>query len=104
MEFVETAWFTARITALLDDDAYGELQAELICRPKAGTVIPGTGGLRKLRWRAPDRGKRGGLRVIYYYCSGDLLYLIFVYDKTTQENLTGRQMRLICESIKGELT
>ena len=65
MEFVETSIFTQRITKLLTDDEYYDLQAMLAEHPKAGDVIPGAGGLRKLRWRAAGRSKRGGLRIIY---------------------------------------
>ena len=93
MEFVETSSFTQRITKLLTDDEYYELQAMLADQPKAGDVIPGAGGLRKLRWRAKGRGKRGGLRVIYYCWSEDRLYMIFVYDKARQGDLTPEQLK-----------
>ena len=81
MEFVETSVFTERIGKLLTDEGYRDLQAVLAENPKAGDVIPGASGLRKLRWRAASRGKRGGLRIIYYCWSEDRLYMIFVYDK-----------------------
>lgn len=61
---VETKTFTARITSLLDDDEYLALQLEMLQRPGAGAVIPGTGGLRKLRWGFSGQGERGGVRFL----------------------------------------
>ena len=101
MEFVETSIFTQRITKLLTDDAYDDLQAVLGENPKAGDVIPGAGGLRKLRWRAGGRGKRGGLRVIYYCWSEDRLYMIFVYDKARQGDLTPEQLKVLRAYVEG---
>ena len=101
MEFVETSIFTQCITKLLTDDEYYELQAVLADQPKAGDVIPGAGGLRKLRWRAKGRGKRGGLRVIYYCWSEDRLYMIFVYDKARQGDLTPEQLKGLRAYVEG---
>ena len=100
MEFVETSIFTQRITTLLTDDEYDDLQAVLADHPKAGDVIPGAGGLRKLRWRTGGRGKRGGLRVIYYCWSEDRVYMIFVYDKTEQGDLTPGQLKMLRAYVK----
>lgn len=63
----ETTVFTRRVTRLLDVESYRLLQVRLAEDPKAGVVIPGTGGLRKIRWGSADTGKRGGVRVIYYW-------------------------------------
>ena len=101
MECVETSIFTQRITKLLTDEAYRELQAVLVENPKAGDVIPGTSGLRKLRWRATGRGKRGGLRIIYYCWSEDRLYMIFAYDKAEQGDLTPEQFKGLRAYVKG---
>jgi hypothetical protein len=67
MEIIETSSFTKRIQGALSDDEYGRLQQALISDPAAGTLIPGGGGLRKLRWATGGKGKRSGLRVIYYW-------------------------------------
>jgi hypothetical protein len=69
VEFIETPTFTALIAEYLRDDEYRALQSFLASEPEAGDVIPGTSGFRKLRWadRRRGKGKRGGLRVIYYY-------------------------------------
>jgi hypothetical protein len=101
MEFVETSIFTERITRLLTDDEYHELQAMLSDQPRAGHVIPGTGGLRKLRWRAASRGKRGGLRIIYYCWSANRLYMLFAYDKATQGDLTPGQLKALRAHVTG---
>jgi hypothetical protein len=59
LAFIESPVFSRRITEYLDDDEYASLQWELILRPDAGDLIPGSGGLRKLRWKAKGRGKSG---------------------------------------------
>lgn len=64
MEIFETPVFTRRLPSLLDDEGYRKLQAALVGNPTLGPVIPGTGGLRKVRWRSSGSGKRGGVRVI----------------------------------------
>lgn len=66
MLFVETSIFTRQVTELLPDEEYKRLQEAQLLRPAAGDLIPGSGGLRKLRWRLADKGKRGGVRIIYY--------------------------------------
>ena len=65
-EFIETPFFTKALDRYLDDDEYYELQIDLNKHPEAGKVVRGSGGVRKLRWGAKGRGKRGGLRVIYF--------------------------------------
>ena len=67
MVIIETSVFTKQVQTLLTDEEYHQLQAELVRRPEAGAVIPRSGGLRKVRWSMPGRGKRGGARVIYYW-------------------------------------
>ena len=69
MRFVETPIFTKIITGLLDDEDYRRLQIALLLRPEQGAIIRGTGGLRKVRWAKAGAGKRGGLRVIYYWAT-----------------------------------
>ena len=101
MEFLETTIFTKRITQLLSDEQYRDLQATLTSNPKAGDVIPGTRGLRKFRWRVTGRGKRGGLRIIYYCWTENRLYMLFAYEKTEQGDLTHDQLNMLRAYIMG---
>jgi len=71
MVFIETPIFTKQVQELLNDEAYGRMQLCLATNPQMGDVIQGTGGLRKVRWSVADRGKRGGVRVIYFCVSAD---------------------------------
>jgi len=66
MEFVETPTFTRWVLKWVKDDDYAAMQTVLVKRPDLGKIIPGSGGIRKMRWAGSGRGKRGGLRVIYY--------------------------------------
>ena len=71
MLFVETSEFTRHLQSHLDDDGYAALQALLSVRPDVGDVIPGSGGIRKIRGRSRGRGKQGGIRVVYYWLTAD---------------------------------
>ncbi len=96
MRFVETPVFTAQITAALDDLAYRKLQLALLLRPEQGVLIQGSGGLRKLRWAGSGRGKRGGVRVIYFWHPEDeVFYMLYVYPKNEQSDLTPAQVRIL---------
>ena len=79
------------------DDAGREAFIEFIARnPEQGDLIPETGGVRKIRWVRPGSGKRGGARVIYFYHNGDRpLYLLMVYVKARQENLTAEEKKAV---------
>jgi hypothetical protein len=100
---VETKAFMSRITEMLSDDDYRLLQLELLQRPTVGSVIPGTGGLRKLRWGVPGRGKRGGARMIYFWhpTSGTLL-MLFAYPKNEREDLTPAQREALRKIVETE--
>lgn len=101
MEIVETSVFTKRINEVLPDDEYRQLQWALVLHPNAGTLIPGAKGLRKLRWSVSGRGKRGGLRVIYYlWMKDEKIYMLFPYLKSEQEDLTREQLKKLCEYVK----
>ena len=105
MRFVETSVFTRHVTRLLPDDAYRTLQLVLLLRPEQGLVIRGTGGLRKLRWSQPGTGKRGGLRLVYYWDKPEeTIYLLFLYRKSDQEDLSPQQLGILSKLIREELT
>ena len=104
--FVELPPFERIRKDFMDDDAYRQLQQELMDNPEMGDVVEGTGGLRKLRQPDPRRGKgkRGGLRVIYYWWSGgDQFWLFTVYDKDQADDLTPAQRKVLKQLLKTEL-
>jgi len=102
MVFIETEIFTKRIEEILTDEEYSLLQADLVKRPEAGALIPGGRGLRKLRWRASGKGKRGGMRLIYYYfVREDQIYMIYPFRKADQEDLTPEQLKSLTQYVKG---
>ena len=104
MVIVETHIFTRLIAELLPDDDYRGLQSALVLRPEQGAVIRGAYGLRKLRWSQPGRGKRGGLRVFYYWDQGaDRIYMIYAIEKTRQEDLTPAQEKKLGRVMREEL-
>ena len=103
MRFVETTVFTRQIADLLTDDEYRDLQVALILRPEQGTLIRGSGGLRKVRWRAKGAGKRGGLRAIYYWLRPTETFLmLFVYAKNVQDDLTRAQLKTLRRLVEKE--
>lgn len=106
--FVEARAFTERVRELLDDDAYRTFQNELVRNPEKGAVMPGCGGLRKMRVGEPGRGKgkRGGCRVIYLYIpEADRIDLLAIYSKDAQDDLTREQrtaMKALAERARRE--
>ena len=104
MQFIEAPIFTRRLKTLLTAEEYRDLQNELIKRPDAGAVIRGSGGLRKLRWSVSGRGKRGGVRVIYYwFLSQEQFLMLFIYPKSEQGDLTPEQMKRLKSIVEQEL-
>ena len=101
MVIVETRVLTKRVVTLLTDDAYKDLQAFLVQHPDAGDVIPGTGGLRKVRWAVKGRGKRGGARAIYYWAVNEhTLLMLFIFAKNEQDDLSEDQKRILAKIVK----
>lgn len=102
--FIETKFFTRLIDDLLSDDELGELQGFLMENPQTGDVVPGSGGVRKLRWAVRGRGKRGGLRVIYFVkTTQGVIYMLTVYPKNVTDNIPAhvlRQIRKEAENAK----
>ena len=104
--FVELPAFSRHRAGYLDDAAFGELQQALLKTPEAGDVIEGSGGLRKMRHGDPRRGKgkRGGLRVIYYWwMSGAQFWLFTLYDKNEMDDLNADERRALKVLLKREL-
>jgi mRNA-degrading endonuclease RelE of RelBE toxin-antitoxin system len=104
MVFVEFPNFTKQVTGLLDDEDYRKLQAALIANPDLGDLIRGTGGLRKVRWSVKGRGKRGGVRVIYYWITRrDQVLLLVIYPKSARDDLTADERKLLAKLVEREL-
>lgn len=107
--FIEALGFTRRITEFLDDEAYRRFQNELQRNPNKGEVMPGCGGLRKVRLESPRRnkGKRGGFRVVYLHVpEAKRIYFLAIYGKNEQDDLSAEQkcqLRSLAENIKGVL-
>ena len=103
MVIVETSVFTRQVLALLSDDEYRELQVLLTSHPEIGKLIPGSGGLRKVRWGAAGQGKRGGVRVIYYWHGArHCVYMVYIYSKNKRDDLTPSQIRMLRQAIEEE--
>ena len=104
MKFIETALFTKEVQALLEDDEYKSLQIALLLRPEQGSIIPGSGGLRKVRWARKGMGKRGGIRLIYYWDKKtESFYMLLIYSKSKKDDLSQDQLRILNQLIKEEL-
>ena len=104
MHFIETSIFTKQIDSLLVDADYRRFQITLALNPEAGDIIRGSGGLRKIRWSAQGRGKRGGIRIIYYLIEDDEIYLLLAYPKNKQEDLTHEQLRILRNLVNDEIS
>jgi mRNA-degrading endonuclease RelE of RelBE toxin-antitoxin system len=103
MIFVETPVFTSLVTEALGDDEYRALQVALLLRPEQGALIKGSSGLRKIRWGGGGRGKRSGLRVIYYWDRArSTCYMLFVYRKSAQGDLSPSQIRTLAGIVREE--
>jgi mRNA-degrading endonuclease RelE of RelBE toxin-antitoxin system len=101
MEFVEASAFTRYIYDYLSEEEYLGLQSFLLQYPESGKVVPGSGGVRKLRWAVAGRGKRGGVRVIYYFRrQHDEIWLLTVYAKNEIENIPAHILRQIAKEIE----
>lgn len=98
--FIETRLFTRLVDDYLSPDEYAELQLFLISRPEAGDLIRGSGGIRKMRWSGSGRGKRGGVRVIYYLRTRQAeIWLLTLYAKNEAENISTTTLRKIRDEI-----
>lgn len=104
MEFIEFPHFAKNLPELGTDEEYMEFQLHLMDHPEAGAVIPGSGGLRKLRWGARGRGKRGGLRIIYYYVTAEgQILLLHLYAKNEMEDLPPSAIKELKQCVEQHL-
>ena len=95
---IEFGDFHKHALTLLGEDGYVELINYVAKNPEEGEIIPGTGGFRKMRYGRPGMGKRGGVRVVYFfYTSGKPISLVYIYAKAKTENLTKKQATALYE-------
>ncbi len=101
MVFIETHIFTKQLNDYLSDEEYRKLQEFLIENPHVGDLIQGTGGLRKLRWGLENKGKRGGVRIIYYWQTFyNQIYLMTLYAKNEMTDLTAKEKKALQQMIE----
>lgn len=104
MIFIETSVFTRRIRELISDESYQEMQEFLVRLPTAGDLIRGSNGCRKLRWKEKDGGKRGGIRVIYYWLTNDdRILMLLVYSKLATSDLSKAQIKKLGHLVAEEI-
>ena len=101
--FVESSIFAKYLPNYLTDDEYAALQIFLIANPEVGDVVPGSGGVRKMRWRISGRGKSGGIRVIYFLQTrqGEI-WLLTIYGKSAKENIPSHILKKLKEAFEDE--
>jgi len=101
--FIESSIFARVLPLYLDDDEYSELQQYLIQNPETGEVVPGSGGVRKVRWARPGGGKRGGLRIIYFvrYRPNEF-WMLTLYAKAKRENIPAHILKQLLEVFRNE--
>ena len=99
--FIEAPIFSKLIYDYLSDEEYAALQWTLAVRPEQGKIIPGSGGLRKMRWAAKGRGKRGGTRIIYYWqqANGEI-WMLTIYAKNEAENIPAHILKKLIEAME----
>ncbi len=103
MEFIEATAFTKYVYTYLSEDEYMGLQSFLLQYPEAGNVVPGSGGVRKLRWGMAGKGKRGGVRVIYYFKRRDAeIWLLTIYSKNEIANIPAHVLRQIAKEMSDD--
>jgi mRNA-degrading endonuclease RelE of RelBE toxin-antitoxin system len=99
--FIETKLFSRLVQDWLSDEEYRQLQALLIDQPNAGKIVPGSGGVRKLRWRTTGRGKRGGYRVIYFAkIEQGVIWMLTMYPKNVKDTIPAYVLRQIRKEVE----
>ncbi len=103
MRIIETPILTKRVQEILTNEEYRLFQIKIIGDPKAGKIIQGSGGIRKIRWSASGRGKRGGSRILYYwYNEQNLFLMLFIFKKNEKDDLTTDQIKILKSIVESE--
>ena len=101
MEFIEATAFTKHLYDYLTEDEYAGFQNFLLNHPETGDIVPGSGGVRKIRWAMSGMGKRGGARIIYYFKKQDNeIWLLTIYGKRETENIPAHILKRIAKEIE----
>jgi hypothetical protein len=99
--FIESSIFERILPVYLDDDEYSELQQFLMQNPEVGELVPGSGGVRKVRWARPGMGKRGGLRVIYFVrYQPNEFWMLTLYAKAKREDIPAHILKQLLEAFR----
>ena len=100
MRVFSTRTYERAVRKLLEEEARGEMEEAIVAAPDAAPVIRGTGGIRKLRWAGSGRGKRGGIRAVYFYHAGpNAIYLLTAYAKAEREDLAPADTRALSRLV-----
>ena len=103
MIFIETTIFTKLLPKYLTDDEYRAFQWYLLLNPEVGDLVRGSGGVRKVRWAPEGKGKRGGIRIMYYWKNSDNeIWLLTLYSKNEKATIPGHILKKIAEEIENE--
>jgi mRNA-degrading endonuclease RelE of RelBE toxin-antitoxin system len=101
MEFIEATIFSRLVYEYLSEDEYQGLQVFLLTNPESGSIIVGSGGMRKIRWRTQGKGKSGGVRIIYYYKKTDSeIWLLTIYRKNETESIPAHILKRIAKELE----
>lgn len=106
IEFIETTMFSRQIKEIATDDELRELQAILIESPDKGDLIQKTGGLRKIRMATGNQGKSGSARVIYFFATAEVIYLVMAYPKSMKDSLTDAEkaeLKKLTQRLRNEV-
>lgn len=99
--FIESSIFERNLPVYLDDDEYSEFQQFLMLNPEAGELVPGSGGVRKVRWARPGMGKRGGLRIIYFVrYQPNEFWMLTLYAKAKREDVPAHILKQLLEAFR----
>ena len=101
MLFIETSIFTKQIRELVTDEEYRQFQQDLLIQPDKGDLIKNGGGIRKVRCAQGNKGKSGGIRVIYYWVTeDDQIFFLVAYPKSVKDNLTDKETSILRQLVK----
>ena len=98
---IETSTFSAKATKAWTPTVYEDFIVYIANNPFAGEVVPGSGGVRKVRWGKDGAGKRGGVRVIYFNSAAEETWLLTLYAKNERESIPAHELKKIKEAING---